>query len=769
MSDASVTAIPTLSDDSALEFIISDIPFFCIGLTAIAIFTFFLFMRQVSLLSVYLYTASLLGFIAAILDLSQILVRGRANVARGIGLEAVSGFLVARELFLALSIGFLYLYLWSFVALCPRGECRTRPDLLKMRYNAREHAHSASWKRWGILGMILQWTTLAASISIPLLQILWRIVSAQHTYGSLYIAESTIETVLSAIFILKLLLNIFLSPVTPRWLPLRMYIVPIVSLMLSAGLGVGNIVAFAFSESTLGRFLRAVEIYFLIVYSLIVTFYPVGHPLLRDERPQSVDVTMDNQPEKSRPPSILIQRHSGESQQQPAYLELTQPPRTSTLTSWIMPRRFSRRPEIVDPDPELGLPSAVPHILNDNPKKINSYLSGDRPRSSALVLDTSISPAVRPSERPVTEVSLSYYTMERLSQNLTPIPIYETPDRETDSPVYGLEGIILRRDMQEKQPSEPQHNRSQNDSLTSFDELLRQQTELDQSIAALRLFSPQSTQIPAVDKPAIQSRPSINPQDGSQNRSLSTVTSTSTGQKPESASGRSEFSLSNFPEPPAVVDNVEASPSRFLAKASDVPRARPLQEDSPKDNDHQQSIGNVSLVAPSSSRFGGTPKSDSGGTQYDVTSFIGDLSDPSDKTELNGEEPLESKTVPRAPVLTSTLRPMILPSIVSPRLSPTQGLSGTPLALKDNNGSLSSSRESNSIVLRPFLLGTSSPAINSPLSTTMVPIGSRRARGGSNARRPAISVPRLTLQENENPGAFERPRPPPLRLGIAES
>jgi hypothetical protein len=77
-------------------------------------------------------------------------------------------------------------------------------------------------------------------------------------------------------------------------------------------------------------------------------------------------------------------------------------------------------------------------------------------------------------------------------------------------------------------------------------------------------------------------------------------------------------------------------------------------------------------------------------------------------------------------------------------------------------------RRQPSLPLRPLLLGTSSVAV--PLiqsSSTKVPIGSRRKNGGlpSNPRRPVISGPSLSLQDgmgDQAPGAFERPRPPPL-------
>lgn len=141
-----------------------------------------------------------------------------------------------------MSVGFTYLLLWTYVSQCPLGEKPVTNENRETRHDPKFHSHSASWERWGTVGVVLKWATLGLSISIPLLQIIWRIMGpgAQRTYGPVYVAESTIEIVTSALFILKLLLNISLSPLTPWWRPLRSHAAPILALLLSLTVGIGN-------------------------------------------------------------------------------------------------------------------------------------------------------------------------------------------------------------------------------------------------------------------------------------------------------------------------------------------------------------------------------------------------------------------------------------------------------------------------------------------------------------------------------------------------
>jgi hypothetical protein len=191
---------------------------------------------------------------------------------------------------LGLSFFFRFLYLWEFVAQRPRYEPRQRTDIDP--FSDEKSYHSASWERWGALGFVLKYALLGSVISIPILQIVWRIATG---YSAVYVADSTIQIAVSALFIAKLMLNLFLSTVGPWWRPFLPYLVPIIALMISTGIGAGNllfcksytvdhlenlsdvfmILVVKYSETTLGRFLQAVETYALILNVLIFTFYNV--------------------------------------------------------------------------------------------------------------------------------------------------------------------------------------------------------------------------------------------------------------------------------------------------------------------------------------------------------------------------------------------------------------------------------------------------------------------------------------------------------------
>lgn len=172
---------------------------------------------------------------AAILDLTQILLRGTANTDQGLALGTVTGIVNTREVGLALAFGFRFLYLWAFVAQRPRYEPRPRDaDPL---YSETQY-HSASWERWGGPGFVLKYALLGAVISIPILQIIWRIATG---FSAVYIAESTVQIAVSILLIAKLMLNLFLSTVAPWWRPFTPYIVPIFALLISTGIGTGNL------------------------------------------------------------------------------------------------------------------------------------------------------------------------------------------------------------------------------------------------------------------------------------------------------------------------------------------------------------------------------------------------------------------------------------------------------------------------------------------------------------------------------------------------
>ncbi|KAF7303224.1 hypothetical protein MKEN_01286200 [Mycena kentingensis (nom. inval.)] len=852
----------SLSDSPEFEYLLSEIPFFCVGLAALPIFALFIVTRRISLPTVWLYTSSLMAFGAGILDLSQILIRGATQTNAGLGLDDVTGIVNTREVGFALAFGFRYLYLWAYVAQRPRYEPRPTTQIEPLLTNK---LHSASWERFGVSGLVAKFLLLGAVISIPILQILWRILTGN---SAVYIAESTMQIAVSVIFMGKLLLNLFLSTVGPWWRPFVPYLVPMLALLISTGIGTGSVLVFKFSETTLGRFLQAVETYLLLTSLLIFAFYNVpkyrSPPTVTARKrssfftgyPKAGDVDYQTAvTEKREMPDVVpigepIERPFAAAYDRPVSRES----RLSRIGSWVlMPRRKAPRPPSVEKRlwdsgaAELGIstetransPDADEDVLvlsprvqvleeksprvriQDPPSPGTLTAEVQTPKRPPLVVDTTdievpAPPATTttlelatPTERPFTGVSFSSYYGMAGSSRLT-MPTISPPEttRNTDSPIYGLDGIIRGPSVPSapespilakpivvglppsprpvapavssedslivpptpspRPPPSPSLAPSiidQRNSSNSFDELLRQQTELDKSIAALRLFSPSSpvesapTQLllqppmPEVPEAPVTARESkfTDP------RSMSM------------SSNRSEFSLSIFPDPPLVANDLPAS-------LLPMPRAR-RQSFVPRSAIDSQATADGSITAsPAHTRF------NSQGTQYDVTSFIGDLTIPgvskgsglydvSERPETSSQSDIES------PVITSvqpSLRPFLLTSSTAITSLPSTDTS-PPGAVSPSN---TTSPTYEYPVLKPLLLGgntntNNAPTVPSPLRRTpgqslssmnTVTTSTRKPsrRGGE---RPLISVPRQLEDELDGSaaaGAFEKPRRPPV-------
>lgn len=205
-------------------------------------------------LTIYIHLSTFLAFLAAIFDLSQILRRGVSETARGDGLDTVAPLIVARELGFAFSIGTRFLFFWMFVAEPPRGELPPlpipddrRPNFITLYSNDR--LHSGSWTRWGFLGTLLKWGLLIMTIAVPVLQAIWRIATEFTKFGPVYNVEGSLQIVLSSLFIIKILANIWLTTLTPWYTVFRDYSPVIFALGISLGLGIGNLLCCTFTLS----------------------------------------------------------------------------------------------------------------------------------------------------------------------------------------------------------------------------------------------------------------------------------------------------------------------------------------------------------------------------------------------------------------------------------------------------------------------------------------------------------------------------------------
>ncbi|KAF5375116.1 hypothetical protein D9758_000144 [Tetrapyrgos nigripes] len=857
----------SLSDDAAIEQLLSDIPN-CMVFCFFGVSTFWLFMRKrVNLLAILIYLATFLAFLAGILDLIQILARGPVNIDKGLGIDtSITVVMNTREVLLSLGRGAIFLFFWQFIAEKPRGEPPPNPMLAtnnRTSYGPRDDTHSASWRRWGVLGWILQYGLLLASVSIPVLQIIWRIINSD----TIYVVESTIEVIVTGLFLLKVFLNIFLSPLTPWWKPFRFYMIPILALLFNLALSIGNLLSDRFTDTTLGRFLQAVELYILILFVMINAFYKVPTRPPRSRRSKGTSSFINQKPRDfSLPPPVLMGGGGGggsgsgdaKDAMSPYFTTnvdapITRSSRISRLSDWMIPRRNSvfersafrsswrdspdsegRNSEVVDTVPRTSLDKLVPQPQPDRtelptlsakpslqqlaiksepstsfrvptpdpapvatvvptplpiavpvPAPVPSPVPSPRAKSPSTIAPSfppSPSPATARDSRPSTTFSFSYYGMERGSRrSLVNPPFMEAASRQdTPSPIYGLNGII----------NVPPEYRDSGISLNnrgsgnSFDELLRQQTELDKSIAALRLFSPQSDvttfeesdiRVPAISSPprsplgspgGIGSQPELpeflRKESSSGSERVKSSTTRSSSQKHDSAS---EFSLSIFPEPPAPASltptrasfaALRSQRNSLTARRADVPSLAPTSPNQ---------------VGVRTDRFG------SNGTQYDVTSFIGDLTSPGtglrpgSTFKNSGLSDVESEDEGSTSFVEESARPLMLASAV-PMISKVPTSRDSKLAEQGPATASSgiASPTQDYPVLKPFLLGnvTSYPSVSSPLAAQSRVSGPRRPARGRLALpsqpRLAISAPRpreSSLGESEDQYRYERPRKPP--------
>lgn len=177
-----------------------------------------------------LLSSVLLIFFGALADLGQLYLR-HAYSTESPSPQAPA-LTIIREVLYSISSGLRFLFYWVFVSQPPLCEQDSAPFL---------SVHSGSWQRWGITGSFLRWTTLAASLSVLVFQVLWRTVPLMHEFGPVYDIEGAVEITTSAIFIVKLLLNVLLVEVSSRRQTLWQYSSVFSALFINTAIGIGNL------------------------------------------------------------------------------------------------------------------------------------------------------------------------------------------------------------------------------------------------------------------------------------------------------------------------------------------------------------------------------------------------------------------------------------------------------------------------------------------------------------------------------------------------
>ncbi|KAI0361775.1 hypothetical protein OH77DRAFT_461299 [Trametes cingulata] len=768
-------AFAKLSSDAAIQFILADIPIFTVGILAFGVLTFFFLMKRVDKWVFCLHVSALLAFLAALFDLSQILIRGRQATDLGLNTGGVSGLITAREVFYAFANGLRLLFYWGFVATIPLGE--TMP--------VGTTIHSGSWRRWGVLGVLLKWSTLLLVVLSIILQLVYRDVKVFEKIGAVYEAESTLEIILSAVFILKLLLNTWArfpvaSTAPSKGSMLVQYAPVIVCLLFSFWIAVGNVILFEFTETVLGRFLRAIEMYILIVYMLTISFHHLRHlsffPIYRpatkgpsragtfdrdsmvkvkDEKlavasppvaptPVRVDLlqVLEQQfRQQEMPPTVTrdssraatienVSQHQSMAARLSTWLGVARPlprppPQNVEVQPWdvdaergpspvaqeapVQSWYAEEKPRMVSP------PLPAPPTIDEDEQRGVSPIPDYVPRSEIAERDIA-SPApsstreyppapgiIEPQEGELTPVperdwrDIEYSNAVRYSgigedvlANALRQQNYQQPQdgarlQPSDllSPVPSRPGSLeagylgspypmspigsaavtpLARSrplppmprpdstlLSPSSPLPPDSARSSNISI-----LLRRQTELDESIAALRLFSPSKMTFDVNNMPVQPSAfYSSLAQPASSGQRLSTVPSIESPELPvpspdltlatpradrlPQSSAQSEFSFSNFQhQPPLNRGSMDSAVIPAMGIAVEAPSEMGDGDGRSRAETPMSELEPPRMPAAMGSRFsdassmadGRERRFDSLGTQYEITSFIGNLTVP---------------------------------------------------------------------------------------------------------------------------------------------
>ena len=177
----------------------------------------------------------LFTFFAAIVDLARISLRHDNTGRVRMDTETMTRTLITvREALSSVAAGLRFLYFWAFVA---------QPPLCEQGSGSFLRLHSGSWLHWGLTGAVLRWSTLLASISILVLQVIWRLDKPLRKFGPVYNVESAFEITASAIYIVKLLLNSTIVEPSCRRETLWQYSTALFALLINLGVGIGDLLS----------------------------------------------------------------------------------------------------------------------------------------------------------------------------------------------------------------------------------------------------------------------------------------------------------------------------------------------------------------------------------------------------------------------------------------------------------------------------------------------------------------------------------------------
>ncbi|KAG8930313.1 hypothetical protein FRC02_004355 [Tulasnella sp. 418] len=261
----------SLGNDNAVDKVLADVPFFAIGVLAFAVITFFLAKHRVSKSIMFAFLSAVIGFTAAVIDLGALLASDT---------HRIFGLLIARETGYAVSIGMRLIFYWKQCSDPPPGELEALAEARNRRISltpGEVKTHSASWTRWGKVGLVGQLIIFAAALGVMGLQITWRFcaVFREPAFTEIYRASSILLIVVSLMLLFKYKANVYLSPKDPRSKALVLFSPMMLALFVGIGVAIGDLLVLRFSESCLGRLLQVSELYLIFMY-LLITASPSG-------------------------------------------------------------------------------------------------------------------------------------------------------------------------------------------------------------------------------------------------------------------------------------------------------------------------------------------------------------------------------------------------------------------------------------------------------------------------------------------------------------
>ncbi|EJD47849.1 hypothetical protein AURDEDRAFT_144451 [Auricularia subglabra TFB-10046 SS5] len=639
----------SLSDNAAVEALLQDIPFFAIGLLGFGVATIMFVCRRMVRPGIFIVISIVLAFVAATLDLFRILYEiNSADDAR------LGALFIAREVCISLGQGARFLFFWDYASRSP----------------------VPSKSRWSARRMLLEGAIIGGSVGIAVLQTIWRLAPTGVKQGPVYLADTITELVLGAILGLKIVRYFFLSPPTTY---IRRSIPLVGGLAIAMGITVGNLFIYDFEDTMLGRFLQAIELYIVVLVVLVASMdspsveqLPAGgasNETLQTRRSSFIGLAIRNSlsPFRAAPAPGNNAGSSTESSgaRRPSLSRL---PTIDRLSQWITTRMSQRT---IDPQAsvrlwerpdEKDLEQASAQVVTVDEKSAYAMetagldaspgLGGDREQkvlatwrdpvytavANGVITPTTaqtaqFSPPARPDSyaiMPSTPASGTIKAARRASIATSVIIVpspspprrssstslrYERPRSTTDSPVFGLEGIIRNLGLKPPTPrasaavapkSPPQASPPPSAGMSA----------LESSMARLESFFPEEKRRSLRQRPTTMTTVKSDSNDSNVSLDFSV----------QPSSYKSDLSLSSFPAPPTsglVVDDVPFDLVPPPAFGSRVLSGYPETTSSTGSLIADYYTGAMSEGRPSVEAF-----ARGRATQLDVTSFIGDLTTP---------------------------------------------------------------------------------------------------------------------------------------------